>query len=119
MKPRRRRPASGYLPICWRDQCIADEEVPVPPVHAGFVAGVDAPQLARGGVGGVVTDGDALASLVAHQEEVAVACDVRVDHVQISIVCIDFPGQAHTVDVVARKKASVLGVAVVAPRAVH
>ena len=88
-------------------------------MHAGFVVDVDAPQFARAGVRGIVADCDPLASLVAHQKEVAVACDVRVDHVHISIVCIDFPGQTHAVDVVARKKASVLGVTVVAPRAVH
>ena len=88
-------------------------------MHAGRVVDVDAPQFARAGVGGVVADCDPLASLVTHQEEVAVACDVRGDHVQISIVCIDFPGQTNAVDVVARKKASVLGVAVIAPRAVR
>ena len=70
-------------------------------------------------MGGVVADGDALAPAIAHQEEVAVACDVVVDAVQARVRCLDLPCQAHTVDVVARKKASVLGVAVVAPRSGH
>ena len=60
-------------------------------MHAGFVVDVDAPQLARAGVRGVVTDGDALAPAIAHQEEVAVACDVVVDAVQARVRCLDLP----------------------------
>ena len=79
------------------------------------VVDVGAPQLARGGIGGVVADGDALGSLVTDDEEVAVACNVVVDAVQARVRRVDLPGDAHAVDEVPGEESGVLGVAVVAP----
>ena len=69
-------------------------------MNAGFVVDGGAPELAWGGVRGVVADGDALEACVADDEEVAVACDVVVDAVQARVRRVDFPGEAHAVDVV-------------------
>ena len=69
-------------------------------MNAGFVVDGGAPELAWGGVRGVVADGDALDACVADDEEVSVVREVVVDAVQARVRRVDFPGDAHSVDVV-------------------
>ena len=116
----RRRPARGRCSVRDGHQRVAHEEVPLPPVAAGLVVGeVGTPQLARLRAARVVADCDALAPAIAHQEEASVGRCVVVDAVQTSVCRVDFPGEAHAVDVVGGQESGVLGAAVVAPRAVR
>ena len=88
-------------------------------MHAGFVVYVGAPQLARGGIGGVEGDDAALCPLISDQIDVFVTDAEGVDAVQARVRRVDLPRQAHAVDEVPGEVSGVLGAAVVAPRAVH
>ena len=113
------RPDGGRRSVSGRHQGVTHEQIIAPPVHPFLVVDVGAPQLARGGIGGVEGDDAALSPLIPDQIDVFVTDAEVVDAVQARVRRVDLPGDAHAVDEVPGEESGVLCAAVVAAGSVR